>query len=343
MMLAFVITTVNPPTVGVQTIASKSSAQGLAVIVIGDTTTPSDWNIDGTTFLSVRQQTSLAFETARSIPERSYTRKMIGYLAAFATGAYWIRETDDDNIPYEIFFDIPPEVLNCRVPTSTSRWINPYPYFSDRFVWPRGLPLSSVHASMDATLENSGTTEISGLMVTQGLADGDPDVDAIYRLTGSDISPVTFERNRPLVIPHEKFSPFNSQVTTWPRALLPLMYLPTTCSFRMTDIWRSFVAQRLMPSLGATLVISGPQVHQDRNEHDLMRDFREEIEGYVGHERFVDVLESTPIGGGFENLLDDLRLLYSALIDAGFFTSAEMLVLDAWIADMKALGFGVTE
>jgi len=179
-------------------------------------------------------------------------------------------------------------------------------------------------------------------MVLQAVANGDPDVDAVYRLTAPDTSDVMFENAEPLIIPTGVWTPFNSQATTWPRELLPLMYLPSTCSFRMTDIWRSYVAQRLMPGLGATLVITGPTVYQDRNEHDLMRDFRDEIEGYVGYERFVDVLEATPVVGGFDALLADLRGLYEALIDAEFFTSDEMPILDAWIADMEMLGFGPT-
>jgi len=110
----------------------------------------------------------------------------------------------------------------------------------------------------------------------------------------------------------------------------------------MTDIWRSYVAQRLMPGLGATLVIIGPTVFQDRNEHDLMRDFCDEIEGYVGYEQFVEILERTEIAGGFDAVLTDLRRLYLALIEAGFFTSDELPILDAWIADMETLGFGPT-
>lgn len=343
MSLAFVITTINAPTPGVQGIAEKAKEHGQSVIVIGDTKTPTGWTLPGVTYLSLDAQLTLPFRTTARVPERSYTRKLLGYLSAYSAGAHWIRETDDDNAPYLSFFDLPEESIMCRVPISGPKWLNPSPYFTDRFVWPRGFPLRLIQSSLTGSHDIASERLVSGLMVIQGLADGDPDVDAIYRLASSDNSPIRFRRDQPLAIPFGTWTPFNTQVTTWPRELLPLMYLPSTCSFRMTDIWRSYVAQRLMPELGATLVVTAPTVYQDRNEHDLMRDFREEIEGYVGYERFVDVLESTPIGGGFKNLLDDLRLLYSALIDAGFFTSAEMLVLDAWIADMEALGFGVTE
>lgn len=87
-------------------------------------------------------------------------------------------------------------------------------------------------------------------------------------------------------------------------------------------------------------MVTSPTVFQDRNEHDLMRDFQEEIEGYTGYERFVDVISATEIGGTSDLVLDDLRLLYSKLIDAGFFSYEELIILDAWIADMMTLGFG---
>lgn len=340
MTLAFVVTTINSPTRGMRAIAQGAEAQGHSVVVVGDTKTPADWSLAGVTYLSVADQHALPFHTAEVIPERSYTRKLLGYLVSFASGVRWIRETDDDNEPYERFFEIPNPSITCRVPSSGNPWLNPCPYFSDRFVWPRGYPLRFVRESLTGVPEVTEERVVTGLLVTQGLADGDPDVDALFRLIGSDTSSITFRQDLPLDVPSTMWTPFNTQVTTWPRELLPLMYLPSTCSFRMTDIWRSYIAQRLMPGLGANLVITAPTVFQDRNEHDLMRDFRDEIEGYVGYERFVEVLESTAVSGGFDSVLSDLRSLYAALIEAEFFTSEELPILDAWIADMESLGFG---
>ena len=53
----------------------------------------------------------------------------------------------------------------------------------------------------------------------------------------------------------------------------PLLYLPAYCSFRMTDIWRSFVAQRIAWENGWRLLFHGPTMEQERNVHDLMKDF----------------------------------------------------------------------
>ena len=337
--LAFVVTTIQPPSSGVKAIGLEAQRLGYRFFVVGDLRSPEAWHCRGAEYLSPFDQGRTPFKTTRALPFNTYSRKLIGYLQAASTPVRWIRETDDDNAPYGSFFDPAPQPLHGRIPLAQSHFINIYKCFTKRHIWPRGLPLNYVNQEADCST-SSGLA--SGLIVLQSVADGDPDVDAVYRLTAPDTSDVMFENAEPLIIPKGIWTPFNSQATTWPRELLPLMYLPSTCSFRMTDIWRSYVAQRLMPGLGATLVITGPTVYQDRNEHDLMRDFRDEIEGYVGYERFVDVLEATPVVGGFDALLADLRGLYEALIDAEFFTSDEMPILDAWIADMEMLGFGPT-
>ncbi|MBV5271274.1 MAG: DUF288 domain-containing protein, partial [Afipia sp.] len=70
-----------------------------------------------------------------------------------------------------------------------------------------------------------------------------PDVDAIYRLTLP--LPQSFREEQPVALGRNVWCPFNSQNTTWWKEAAPLLYLPSFCSFRMTDIWRSFVAQRI--------------------------------------------------------------------------------------------------
>jgi hypothetical protein len=308
--------------------------------VVGDRKSPDRWECPGVTYFGIEDAPETEFALLRVVRPNSYTRKMIGYLAAASSGAGWIRETDDDNAPYLSFFDEAPMSVSGRSPRDSHRFLNIYSYFTDRHVWPRGFPLNligSSHSSLDTT-----SSDFSGPMVFQAVANGDPDVDAVYRLTAPGTSDITFDVAPPLLVPTGSWTPFNSQATTWPIALLPLMYLPTTCSFRMTDIWRSYIAQRLFPGLDAQLVITSATVFQDRNEHDLMRDFRDEIEGYNGYERFVQVLEGTSIIGTSASVLCDLRTLYTALISDGFFASDELEILDAWIADMETLGFGPT-
>jgi hypothetical protein len=334
--IAVVITTIQAPTRGVLAIAEGMASGDGELILIGDRKTPVEFGCEGSFALSVKDQMALPFATAQAVPENSYTRKMLGYLVAIDRGHEWIRETDDDNIPNSRFFDPVPNEVMVRVPANRG-WVNPYSFFTDRFVWPRGFPLDALHDHYQ--LEDVEKRLVRQPFVLQGLADGDPDVDAIYRLTASDTDLIAFESKDPLLIPAGSRAPFNSQVTTWPKALFPLMYLPATCSFRMTDIWRSYVAQHLMGFQQAHVIFTSPTVFQERNEHDLMRDFRDEVEGYLGYRTFAQTLDSI-VGLEQSNLSEGLRISYRHLVDAGFFQESELTILEAWLADIAELGLG---
>lgn len=338
LQMAYVVTTIHAPTAGVKAIARGLNHRHI-FIVVGDCKTPAPWSEAGVEFLSIAQQDAQNLQSARAIPKNSYSRKMLGYLLAAKLGSTWIRETDDDNIPYESFFSLPPEVVHARVPIPLNTWVNIYTYFTDRFVWPRGFPLARLHDPGRTQAPGAMSTTVSQPMILQALADGDPDVDAIYRLTTGNQEPITFSRHEPLLIPPGVWSPFNSQATTWHRTLLPLMYLPSTCSFRMTDIWRSFIAQKLLPGLGGSLVVTSSDVFQARNEHDLMRDFADELEGYVGYESFVETLGYVNVTGTPESLMEDMGIIYRDLIGKAFFAEDELLILDAWLHDVVAVGW----
>ena len=113
------------------------------------------------------------------------------------------------------------------------------------------------------------------------------------------------------------------------------MYLPTHCTFRMTDIWRSFVAQRCLWELGYGVVFHPPEVIQERNLHNLMRDFQDEIPGYQHNEEIVRCLNEVKLKSGVESVHDNLLACYGRLVSRGFFPDAEMSLLRAWLADLQ--------
>src|SRR5262249_42174164 len=120
-------------------------------------------------------------------------------------------------------------------------WHNVYRHFSDTGIWPRGLPLDAVQA---AVAPHDGLARgAADCPIQQELADDNPDVDAVFRLVCA--RRVRFAAGRAVALGRGTWCPFNSQATAWWRDAAPLLYLPAFCSFRMTDIWRSFVAQRI--------------------------------------------------------------------------------------------------
>jgi hypothetical protein len=247
-------------------------------------------------------------------------------------GARKIIETDDDNLPRPEFFHA--RSRHHRVSCVEDHgWLNVYRYFSEANIWPRGLPLNVIQDAVPgfAGLE---VREVD-CPIQQGLADENPDVDAIYRLILT--LPQSFRKDRRVALGRRAWCPFNSQNTTWWEDAFPLLYLPVHCSFRMTDIWRGFVAQRIAWENNWHLLFHEPTMWQERNEHDLMRDFADEVPGYLHNDRIRQALDDTSLEGGVENLATDLRRCYGTLVSLQVVGQGEEALLDAWIADLSSI------
>lgn len=327
-----VVTTIAAPTKPVRALAEGALREGWRFVVVGDTKTPEDFALEGCEFFSVDAQLATGLRTARACPLRSYARKNIGYLIAAREGAQRIIETDDDNLPRAEFFSL--RQRRSRVPVSTGDgWVNAYRWFTDANIWPRGLPLQAA-GSLPPPLGQM-TAGDADCPIQQGLADGNPDVDAIYRLLLP--LPQSFRPDVRVALSTNSWCPFNSQNTTWWRDAFPLMYLPATCSMRMTDIWRSFVAQRIAWENGWSVLFHDATVWQDRNEHDLMRDFEDEVAGYLHNARIGRALDSLKLTPGVAHLGENLRLCYAMLVKMQLLAPEELTILEAWLTDLAEL------
>lgn len=327
---SIVITSINPPTAAVVAFAQRSPGQ---VIVVGDTKTPNAWHCPGAVFVGLSEQESLAFRIVECLPRNHYTRKMVGYLLAARSDVDVIVDTDDDNIP-KAEWAFPSFEVACDVVTGPAGFVNIYRLFTSDRIWPRGLPLRLIDDRRP--VEVDGSTRISRVGVWQGLADGDPDVDALYRLTRCE--PVSFAVRAPVVLAEGVVSPFNSQNTAWRRELFPLLYLPAHVSFRFTDILRGLVAQPIMWSEGYRLGFTGATVDQARNAHDLWHDFKDEVPMYVHGEKVVAVV--TRAIADCPDIPSKLSAAYRALVAAAIVPRQELTVLSAWLHDIDGIGVG---
>ncbi|MBA2432456.1 MAG: DUF288 domain-containing protein [Chthoniobacterales bacterium] len=329
---AIVVTSISPPNRVLREIARGAREAGFSFLVMGDTKSPADFELDGCEFHSVAQQEESGFTFARLCPTKHYARKNIGYLLAIQRGAPLILETDDDNIPrLEFWHD---RQVTAQVPqVASAGWLNVYRYFSDAIIWPRGLPLDAVHDALP-DFSSLPTAEVR-CPIQQGLADENPDVDAIYRLILP--LPQNFQTGRRVALGNGSWCPFNSQNTAWWPEAYPLLYLPAYCSFRMTDIWRSFVAQRIAWVNGWSILFHEANVWQERNDHSLMRDFADEVPGYLHNRAMCAKLDGLNLESGAANLPDNLRRCYGALVEEEWVGADEMLLLEAWLTDLASL------
>ncbi|WBH17443.1 STELLO glycosyltransferase family protein [Sphingomonas radiodurans] len=327
---ALVVTTINPPNEALTMLADGASRLDARFWVIGDTKSPADFALPGADYLDVPTQQASGFGFARACPTKHYARKNIGYLLAMRDGADVIVETDDDNLPRDGFWA--PRERHVAAPMLSGQgWCNVYRHFSEALIWPRGLPLDRVHDPLGPL---SLAADPLDCPIQQGLADDNPDVDAVYRLLlplPQSFGPGT------VILDRGTWCPFNSQNTTTFRPAFPLLYLPAHCSFRMTDIWRSFVAQRIAWANGWRVMFHGSTVWQERNAHDLMRDFADEVPGYLHNDRIRATLEDLDITGGEAAMPDDLMRCYRALIALGVVGAEEEALVAAWNEDLARL------
>ncbi|HEX8845859.1 MAG TPA: STELLO glycosyltransferase family protein [Pyrinomonadaceae bacterium] len=329
---ALVVTSISAPNAALKSLAAGCLEHGLEFIVIGDEISPPTFELEGCRFYSLEEQRRLGLRFANACPVRHYARKNIGYLLAMRNGASVLIETDDDNFPREEFWGERNRHQSVKVVSDTG-WLNIYRYFTDANIWPRGLPLDRILTAVPAY--EALAQEDVDCPIQQGLADENPDVDAIYRLALP--LPQSFRMDRRLAIRNNAWSPFNSQNTTWWREAFPILYLPAYCSIRMTDIWRGFVAQRIAWANNWGVLFHEPTVWQERNEHNLMRDFRDEVTGYLNNTAIGEALGKLPLQPGPDRLNDNLRLCYEQLVRMNLVGEKELDLLEAWIADITEI------
>jgi hypothetical protein len=327
--VSVVVTSIASPNTELRELASQCKTRGFSFYVIGDVPSPADFSIEGCEFYSLQRQRESGFKIAEIMPTRHYSRKNIGYLLALRTCPAMLLETDDDNMPLTNFWDA--RQSKMRVPALAGNgWTNVYGYFTDANIWPRGLPLDAVQRP----LPEFDTLPVTDLdcPIQPGLADEDPDVDAIYRLLLP--LPINFRRDRWLGLASGTWCPFNSQNTAWFPKAYPLLYLPSYCSIRMTDIWRSFVAQRIAWENGWSVLFKGPDVFQRRNDHNLMRDFADEVPGYLHNREIGARLDALKLEAGVENLGENLIRVYAELVRLKLVGEEELPLVKAWVRDV---------
>lgn len=325
-----VITSIFQPT---EAIEKFSKLDQYELIVVGDKKTPANWSYPNVKYLAVDSEETSHYALSSVLPYNHYCRKMLGYLYAIENGADLIVDTDDDNIP-KSNWSFPELEGEFNYYDAEKGFVNIYHHYTDQHIWPRGLPLQLINTRY--SFENSRKENIK-VGIWQGLADEDPDVDAIYRLTSDQ--PCYFLDKEPLVLGNGTLMPFNTQNTIIREELFPLMYLPTYVTFRFTDILRGLIAQPIMWLYGYNLGFVNATVIQKRNPHDYMKDFISEIPMYEHTETVIKIVNE--VISKEESIGNNLLTVYNALRDKDIVSEKEIVTLKAWLTDLQKIGTGL--
>jgi hypothetical protein len=272
-----VTTTIYPPSKATK-IFSKMN--GWSLVIVGDLKTPhSEYCGMNCVYLTPEEQTRRYGDLSAAIGWNKIMRRNIGFVYAYhELKADIIATVDDDNIPYEGWG----EDLCIGVPTVCDYYetellvADPLAVTNVKQLWHRGYPLELIKRRHEVTY--SGKKTITPL-IQADLWDGDPDIDAMARLTQNET--VKFNVTHPYFF--NTIAPFNSQNTFLAREVIPY-YTVLPYAGRMDDIWGGYILQNRFPN---SLIFNRASVYQARNEQDLIKNLENETIGYRNTLNFV--------------------------------------------------------
>ena len=302
-----VTTTINSPTIATlkfceRTTRRNKNGDSFRFIIVGDTKTPHDeYNAlmdkyPNVLYLSPELQEQMYPDLSEVIGWRKIQRRNIGYVFAYDDGCDILASVDDDNIPYDNWGEdifVGQDVIYDEY-RAGSGYFDPLSITKDNHLWHRGYPIEYLQSRHEVEYRGKNTKKC---LVQADLWDGDPDIDAICRLTFkpcvkySDITE-PYGANQP--------APFNSQNTFIDRSVIP-WYAVLPFTGRMDDIWGSYIVQAKFPN---SVIYNKATVYQDRNVQDLVTNLENEIIGYRNTLRFIDS------GENFESVLPEEALKF---------------------------------
>lgn len=397
-----VVTTIFSPQEAFHKVVGLSAKWCL--VIVGDEITPDDEyeqfadDHEDVFYLSASYQKKHlgSNEFMSKMPYKSFARKNIGYLFAVHHGAKVLFDFDDDNIltPVLLNTDLAPpffwmdqvsrdvidewsessmllqflDAVNMSKDQRLS--FNPFKYMNPSVAksWPRGFPLDDLQEDFEAEPRKVlvGDLPYKNIGVIQALCDGNPDTDAIFRLTRHKATDFTFRRTAsslPLMVPFSEYqcfvsdsfcpkqnlmlrlnlfhkghyTPYNAQATTHLYNSFWGLYLPISVPGRVTDIWRSYIVQRLMKDVGLYLVYSQPIVQHKRSPHDYLADFTAEMDLYHKTAKLINHLDRwSSIKANFSDRVIDL---WVELFEHDYLGMEDVIAVREWLNVLISIGY----
>ena len=328
-----VLTTIFIPS---ESVRKAAQLKGWCVVVVADKKSAPTYDVNNTVYLSVEAQEKLAddYSFIKILPWNHFGRKNVGYFYALLQGARYIFDLDDDNVLKQISV-LPPTNVSELTTTNCSVF-NVYSAMgaSEHPAWPRGFPLDRIKQTCDWSLRSQEVHK-EELIIFQSLADNDPDVDAIYRMTLR--LPFHFKGRESLGITAGVFVPYNAQASLHHEKSFWGLLLPISVHSRVSDIWRSYITQRLIWEIGSRLAFVPPWVIQYRNPHNYIQDFQAETDLYLKTGALLEFLlnwraQSPTLPGIVEEL-------YIELYEHGFIGKVDVELLQAWLESLLHVGY----
>ena len=297
-MIYIATTTINPPTKALKLFAKNKNCK----LIVALDKKSKRFNLKNSVVLSTKYQEKKWPKLSKLIGWNCIQRRNFAILEAYNRGAEVIALIDDDNIPYKNWFKniYVDKKIKCKEILTNKKIFDPVGYTNHSNLWHRGLPLELVNNRK----YKIGKKNLIKPDIQANFWNGDPDIDAVCRMI---FKPECNFKKSLFPFFSKKISPFNSQNTLISRKVVRDYFLFPHIG-RMDDIWASFY----VTSKNYKVIYNEPTVYQQRNVHNLIKDFKDEYIGYTNSLNLV------------ENLYKDSNNIYK------FLPKKSSLAFDEW-------------
>ena len=143
------------------------------------------------------------------------------------------------------------------------------------------------------------------------------------------------------VVQKGTFAPFNAEATLFLQGSLWALWLPTTVHGRVSDIWRGYVAMRLLHEfVDQVLAFSRPLVVQERNAHNYLADFASEQPLYLQSGALLRHLSRwRPRPTGCRDLPSCLLEVMIGLYERAYVDLVDVENTVHWIGFLRTVGY----
>ena len=275
-MIYIATTTINKPTKALKLFAKNKRCK----LIVALDKKSKKFELKNSVVLSTKYQEKKWPKLSKLVVWNCIQRRNFAILEAFERGADVIALIDDDNIPYNNWFKniYINRQIKCKEIKTNKKIFDPVGYTNHPNLWHRGLPLELVNNRKYKTDKK----KLIKPDIQANFWNGDPDIDAVCRMIFKP--ECNFKKN---LFPFfsKKISPFNSQNTLIARKVIKDYFLFPHIG-RMDDIWASFY----VTSKKYSVLYNEATVYQQRNAHNLIKDFKDEYIGYVNSLKLVESL-----------------------------------------------------
>ena len=274
-MIYIATTTINKPTKALKLFSKNNKCR----LIVALDKKSKDFKLKNSIVLTTKYQEKKWPKLSKLVGWNCIQRRNFAILEAYNRGAEIVALIDDDNIPLNNWFKNihVNKILKCKEIKTNKKIFDPVGYTNHNNLWHRGMPLELVNGRSYKTKKKT----LIRPDIQANFWNGDPDIDAVCRML---FKPECKFKNNYFPFFSKKISPFNSQNTLLSRKVIEDYFLFPHIG-RMDDIWASFY----VTAKKYKVVYGEPTVYQQRNVHNLIKDFKDE---YIGYTNSLNLVES---------------------------------------------------